>query len=83
MEKHTFTISETAEMLGIAKNTVYRAVRRGEIPIIRVGGRLLVARAAMIRLLEGHMVSGIGEIQDNKAEEYTIQQTLEGAVGST
>ena len=83
MEKHTFTISETAAMLGVAKNTVYRAVRRGEIPIIRLGGRLLVARTVMSRLLEGNMVDGIGGIKDNKAEEYSIQETLEGAVGST
>ena len=83
MEKHTFTISEAAEMLGIAKNTVYRAVRRGEIPIVRIGGRLLVAKTAMIRLLEGNMASGSGELKDNKAEEYAIQKISEGVVGST
>lgn len=53
MERQTLTICEAAGMLGIAKNTVYRAVRRGEIPIIRVGGRLLVPRAAMVQLLTG------------------------------
>ena len=82
MEKHTFTINEAAEMLGVAKNTVYRAVRRGEIPIIRVGGRLLVARTLMSRLLEGNKASGSGELKDNKAEKYSIQETLEGVVGS-
>ncbi len=47
----TFTVEEAAEMLGISRTFAYEAVRRGELPAIRIGRRLLVPRAALVRLL--------------------------------
>jgi len=47
----TFTVEEAAEMLGISRTFAYEAVRRGELPAIRIGRRLLVPRAALARLL--------------------------------
>ena len=38
---------------GIGKNAAYQAARRGEIPTIRIGKRLLVPLAALERLLQG------------------------------
>ena len=38
--------------MGVSKNVAYEAARRGEIPSIRLGGRILVPRAALERLLE-------------------------------
>jgi len=49
--KLTFTVEETAKILGIGRNSAYEAVARGEIPVIRVGKRLLVPKAALERLL--------------------------------
>lgn len=48
------TIEETANRLGVVPDTVYRAAKRGEIPTIRVGRKVLVPRAAFERLLEGN-----------------------------
>jgi excisionase family DNA binding protein len=42
----TLTIAEAAARLGIGLNQTYEAARRGEIPALRVGKRLLVPRAA-------------------------------------
>lgn len=53
MERQTITIEELAAILGIHRNTAYRAAKRGEIPTIRVGGRLLVPKAVLIRILAG------------------------------
>ena len=53
MDRQTLTIAEIAAILGIHKNTAYRAAKRGEIPTIRVGGRLLVPKAVLIRILAG------------------------------
>ena len=51
--KLTVTVTEAAEILGIGRNTAYEAVRRGEIPTIRIGKRILVPVAALERLLDG------------------------------
>ena len=50
-ERLTFTVEEVAHVLGIGRNSAYEAVRRGEIPAVRLGRRLLVPKAALERLL--------------------------------
>ena len=52
--KLTFTVEETAKILGIGRNSAYEAVARGEIPVIRVGKRLLVPKGALEKLLSGN-----------------------------
>ena len=47
------TPMEVARLLGLGKNTTYDAIRRGDIPAIRVGKRLLVPRAALEEWLAG------------------------------
>jgi len=47
----TLTVKEAAEVLGVARNTCYEAVHRGEIPTIRIGNRLLIPVAGLRRLL--------------------------------
>ncbi len=52
-ERLTWTVEEAAATLGISRAFAYEAVRRGEIPSIRIGRRVLVPRAALERLLDG------------------------------
>jgi len=47
----TLTIPEAAEILGLGRNGCYEAARRGEIPTIKIGNRILVPRVALERLL--------------------------------
>ena len=51
--RQTTTITEVAKLLGVGRNQAYEAARRGEIPTIRIGKRLLVPLAALDRLLQG------------------------------
>jgi excisionase family DNA binding protein len=37
--------------LGVGKTTLYEAVRLGEVPAIRVRGRMLIARPVLAELL--------------------------------
>ncbi len=46
-----WTIPEAAKKLGIGRNTAYEAARRGQIPTIKIGKRLLVPREALERQL--------------------------------
>ena len=45
------TVTETAKLLRLARNSVYAAIRRGEIPSRKIGRRLLVPREALERFL--------------------------------
>lgn len=44
-------VVEAASLLGIGKNQAYEAVRRGELPSLRVGRRILVPVPALLELL--------------------------------
>jgi excisionase family DNA binding protein len=49
----TITIDAAAQELGISRSSAYLAAHRGELPAIRIGGRILVLRRALNELLEG------------------------------
>lgn len=46
------TAGETARLLRLSKTTVYDQIRQGSIPSIRIGKRILIPRAALMRKLE-------------------------------
>ena len=52
-EKMVLTVPEAAKVLGIGKNLAYEAIQRGEIPSVKVGGRILVPVAALDKFLVG------------------------------
>lgn len=52
-ERLTQSVREAARELGIGVNQAYAAARRGEIPTIRIGKRILVLREPFKRILSG------------------------------
>ena len=53
MADQVLTVSEAMKMLRIGKNAAYAGIRRGEIPSIRIGRRVLVPRLALEAMLKG------------------------------
>ncbi len=51
--RRTCSIPEASEALGIGRAAGYEAARRGDIPTLRIGRRLVVPLAALDRLLGG------------------------------
>jgi excisionase family DNA binding protein len=51
--RKTYDVEEAGRLLGIGRNQAYEAARRGDIPTIKMGKRLLVPKAALDRLLDG------------------------------
>ena len=47
----TYTVTEVANLLRIGRNSAYEAIKRGDLPALRVGKRLLVPRVALEKLL--------------------------------
>lgn len=52
-ERPTITVEEAAQVLGISRNSAYEAAHSGELPVVRLGRRLLVPTARLLKLL-GH-----------------------------
>ncbi len=46
-----WTVVETAELLRVSKQTVYRLIYAGRLPAVRVGGSLRIDRAALERFV--------------------------------
>jgi excisionase family DNA binding protein len=54
--RQTYSVEEVAKLLGIGRNSAYEAARRGDFPTIKVGGRIVVPKSALDRMLNGEVV---------------------------
>jgi excisionase family DNA binding protein len=51
-QRGVYKIDEAAQLLGLSRNSAYEAIKRGEIPVIRFGRRIVIPKASLDRLLE-------------------------------
>ncbi len=47
----TYTVAEAAQLLGISRAKGYECARTGELPVVRLGRRMLVPLPAVAELL--------------------------------
>ncbi len=59
--RSAMTIDEAAKILGISRALAYESARRGELPVLKLGRRLLVPREAFKRWLESPSPLGAGQ----------------------
>ena len=52
-EKLTVSVTEAAKLLGLSRNSAFEAARRGDLPVVRVGRRLLVSRRRLLEMIDG------------------------------
>lgn len=52
-DRLTLSVAEAATMLGIGRATAYECVRTGELPSIKIGGRILIPTKLLNDLLNG------------------------------
>jgi excisionase family DNA binding protein len=50
-ERLVYTVAEAGELLGISRAFAYELVARGELPVICLGRRRLVPKAALLALV--------------------------------
>lgn len=48
------SVEQARLRLGLSRGLMYEAVKRGEIPSIRIGKRILIPKSALLRLLDGN-----------------------------
>jgi excisionase family DNA binding protein len=51
LEPETMSVPEAGELLGVGRGSAYKYARAGEIPVIRMGRRLLVLREQLEKML--------------------------------
>ena len=51
MAKPTISVVEAGAILGLSKPSAYEAARRGDIPVLRFGRRVVVPTAKLLALL--------------------------------
>jgi excisionase family DNA binding protein len=52
-ERLTMKVADAARLLGLSSGSTYRAAHAGYIPSLRIGGRVLVLREPLMRMLSG------------------------------
>jgi excisionase family DNA binding protein len=52
MEREALNVKETAASLGASVASVWKWIREGELPSVKIGGRVFVPRDALRRRLE-------------------------------
>lgn len=45
------SVAEAGQLLGLSRSSAYQAAQRGEIPTLRIGGRILVPTAPLLEML--------------------------------
>ena len=53
VEPATYSVEQTAKVLGLSRAQAYVSVRDGEIPSFRIGGRVLVPRKRLHAMIDG------------------------------
>lgn len=59
-QRLVLTVEEAAKLLGISRPSAFEGVRRGEIPHIRIGRRILIPKAALEQMLQGGKAAADG-----------------------
>ena len=61
-DRLTLTVAEAAELLGISRGLAYELAARGELPVLRLGRRIVIPRKALEALVEtAGLSTGTGE----------------------
>jgi len=51
-EKLVLSVPKAGELIGISRAHAYLMVKRGLIPVIRLGRRIIVPKSALMKMLE-------------------------------
>lgn len=51
-ERLLLNVREVMVLTGLSRNSVYEACARGDLPALRIGRRVLIPKAALLKLLQ-------------------------------
>jgi len=77
MERRTYTVTEAATVLGISRTSAYERVRAGDLPALRLGRRIVIARATVDAFVSGAAIAGNARDRE-AADATTLTERCEG-----
>jgi len=51
-ERLTYSVEQAGALLGLSRGASYGAANRGDLPILRIGRRIIIPKRALDRLLD-------------------------------
>jgi len=60
-DRLVMSVAEATELLGISRTLAYELVARGELPSLRLGGRIVILTRPLMRLLDAAPADGAAE----------------------
>jgi len=68
------SVEEAAAMLGHSRSSLYRAVRRGDLPLplLRISGRWRIPRRAVERLIDGDMGPAAWGRREGRSDDLSM-----------
>jgi len=57
-EKYTISIDEASIISGLSKSTLYKKSALGELPILKIGSRVLIKKTGFLEYLDSHARKG-------------------------
>jgi excisionase family DNA binding protein len=76
----TITVPEAGELLGLGRDAAYAAARKGEIPTLKIGRRLLVPVPELLAMLGATKTEGGKSPAEVMAEELSAAVDWQEAV---
>ncbi len=75
-DRLVYTVPEAGRLLGLGRNASYDAAKRGDIPALRIGRRLLVPKILFHRVLE--MAAPASSVPANDKRGTDPRERVEG-----
>lgn len=78
-DRLTLTVREAAAALGVGKTTLYQAIKRGEVPAIVIGKRVIIPRHLLERLLAGEwQPAERARTEENESRQRAGRRRVQG-----
>jgi len=77
-EPAVYTVAQSAEVLQVSEDTIGRMVRRGVLPRVpHVGGKVLIPKRALERLIEAPELAQVAPVAEDRAEDRPAPEAVD------
>jgi len=69
-DKFTISINDAAEISGISKSTLYKKSALGELPVLKIGSRVLIKKTDFEEWIDSHSRKDYISMTDKPEERF-------------
>ena len=69
-ECQTLNVAAAARIIGVGRNRLYQSIREGQLPVLKLGRRVLISRVVLERILaEGELTPNSNGTRSSNDQE--------------